>query len=355
MEKLLILQDKRGYTASSLLPDSHRKINGELLKKELEQRNIEVEIRNLHDLVFPTKYRGWYIVYPSSEDAGLFYKEYIEDILLRLALDGAILLPRFELFRAHHNKVFMELYRTILSKEYNTIQSTVFYGTDDLERKINFGITFPIVMKTSEGAGSCGVSIAQNRKEAIKKAKKMGKIIFYGNYYSRVRKACHILKQLFMKCVGQCFVDTPKIQEKMVFQTLVPNLSCDYKVLVFGEKYYLLRRKVKNKDFRASGSGNLEFPERFTDIEREVLSFAKKAYKQLSTPLLSIDIAHDGEKCHLIEFQCLNFGPYTLQFSDCYYMQNNDGEWSEILGKSVLEEEMARAYSGYVKGNSMEE
>lgn len=355
MERLLILQDKRGYTAGSLLPEAHRKIDGGILKKELEKRDMEVEIRNLHELIFPTKYKGWYVVYPSSEDAGLFYKGYIEDILLRLMLDGAILLPRFELFRAHHNKVFMELYRTMLSEEYNSIQSTVFYGTDDLEKKLNSSIQFPIVMKTSEGAGSCGVSIAYNRREAIKEAKKMGKITYYGNYYSRMQKLRHVLGRMYMKLKRQYYIDTPKIQEKMIYQILVPNLSCDYKVLAFGEKYYLLRRKVRKKDFRASGSGKLEFPEKFTDTEREVLSFAKKAYEQLHTPLLSIDIAHDGERCHMIEFQCLNFGPYTLQFSECYYMQSDSGEWLRMSGKSVLEEEMARAYSEYVKGNSVEQ
>lgn len=353
MEKILILQDKRGYTAGSLLPEAHRKIDGEFLKKELEKQDMVVEIKNLHELVFPTQYKGWYIVYPSSEDAGLFYKEYIEDILLRLTLEGAILLPRFELFRAHHNKVFMELYRTILSEEYNSIQSVVFYGADDLEKKLSSSKQFPIVMKTSEGAGSSGVSIAHNKKEAVKKAKKMGNIIFYGNYYSRMQKLRHILGRLHMKLKGEYYIDTPKIQEKMVYQTLIPNLSCDYKVLVFGKKYYLLRRKVRKNDFRASGSGKLEFPEEFTDIEREVLTFAKKAYEQLHTPLLSIDIAHDGKKCHMIEFQCLNFGPYTLQFSECYYVQDNYGGWSRLQGNSILEEEMAKAYSEYVKGNSV--
>lgn len=75
-------------------------------------------------------------------------------------------------------------------------------------------------------------------------------------------------------------------------------------MLVFGEKYYILRRKVRKNDFRASGSGKREFPEYLTDVECQVLDLAYKAFCEIDTPLLSIDIAHDGEKCHMIEFQC---------------------------------------------------
>ena len=92
----------------------------------------------------------------------------------------------------------------------------------------------------------------------------------------------------------------------------------------------------------------MEFPEEFTTLEKNVLDFAKGAYEQLDSPLLSIDIAYDGKKCHMIEFQCLNFGPYTLQFSNAYYHYVS-GTWEKVVTKSVLEEEMATAYIRYVR------
>lgn len=348
MYQFLILYDKRGYTAGSLLSNSKKKIDLKILKKSLCEYDATVETKCIHDISFPSKYNNWYVIYPSSEDAGLFYKEYIEDILLRLSLDGAILLPKFELFRAHHNKVFMELYRTRLSKEYNTIKSTHFYGIDDLKNKIK-NEKFPVIVKTSAGAGSSGVSKVDNFNDAVKRVKKMGRISYYNYYYSHKRQWIHFWGRLLMNIRKIYYMDPPKKQEKMIYQTFIPNLDCDYKVLVFGHKYYLLNRKVRQNDFRASGSGYLEFPNKLTEKEKKILSYAKDAYKQLDTPLLSIDIAYDGNICHMIEFQCLNFGPYTLQFSPCYYVFEED--WKRIEKKSVLEKEMANSYVTYIQRN----
>ena len=347
MKKILILLDKRKYLSTSLR-NKEKMVDYNIIRKNLEKKGVEVEIKSLHELIFPTKYDKWYVIFPSSEDAGLFYKEYIEDILLRLQLDGAILLPRFEMFRAHHNKVFMESYRTLLSQEYNTIHSFSFYGIDDLKRKLNSEIIYPVILKTSSGAGSSGVAIANNKVETIAKARKMSKITFYGCYFTRKRGIKSIIRRTIRFMTGQLGLEAPRIQEKMICQSFVANLSCDYKVLVFGEKYYLLRRKTKKNDFRASGSGLLEFPNEFTETEKEILNYSRVAYKQLNTPLLSIDIAFDGNTCHMIEFQTLNFGPYTLQFSNCYYKYKSSGDWSRIFEESILEEEMANAYIYYI-------
>lgn len=342
MNRILILHDNRGYVAGSLLSDAGRKINIDLLKKKLEEYGCHVHVMNLHDLTFPSVYKGWYVIYPSSEDYGLFYKGYIEDILLRLELDGAILLPSFIFFRAHHNKVLMELMRNHMSIEYRTLSSAAFYSIDDLKKLTSRGISYPVVLKAAAGSGSAGVALARDEKELLKKAKKMGKITFYGVCYTRINKIRHCLGMARRKLMGIKVVELPEPREKMILQKFVPNLSHDYKVLVFGEKYYILRRKVRDHDFRASGSGKLEFPEILGEIETMVLDFARGAYEQIGTPLLSIDIAYDGERCHMVEFQCLNFGPYTLQFSSAYYQKEETG-WIEIHRKSILEEEMANA------------
>lgn len=350
MIKILLLHDKRGYIARSLLTDSGDRIDIDLLKHNLESMGATVEVRSLHDLEFPTEYRGWYVIYPSSEDAGLFYKGFIEDILLRLQMDGAILLPSFEMFRAHHNKVFMEMCRSQLSESYRTLASHFFYGADDLSEKLNkMNIKYPIVLKTSAGAGSSGVCIAKDKDEAIEKAKKMSKIYFFGVNYSLARQMRHKLGKWKRKVMRITLLEKPRLSEKMIFQPFIPDLLNDYKVLVFDKKYYLLKRAVRENDFRASGSGKLSFPEQLTEVEEKVLNFAKGAYEEINAPLLSIDIAFDGDKCHMIEFQCINFGPYTLQFSEWYYMLNDKNVWERVNKKSILEEEMAVSYVSYVR------
>ncbi len=353
MKRFLVLYDKRGYTASSLEKDARGMIDKALLKQYLMDNGAdEVEIVSVHDLVFPCNYRGWYVIYPSDEVSGLFYKEFIEDILLRLMKDGAILLPRFELFRAHHNKSFMELYRTVLSEDYNTIQTVGFYGIDDLKHKLaEQTISYPVVVKTSQGAGSAGVAIAKSEAELLSVAKKMSKITYYNNYETWFRKKGRDIRKIIRKSTNSKAPERVEINEKLIIQTFIPNLGNDYKVLVFNEKYYLLKRLVRDGDFRASGSGKLLFPDKLEDEEMKVLSFARQAYAELNTPLLSIDIAYDGNKCHMVEFQCLNFGPYTIQFSDGYHLCDENGNWSKIEKKSILEEEMAKSYIAYINRN----
>lgn len=72
-------------------------------------------VKRFADIDFRTEnYHKEWVLYQSSEDPGILYKDYIEDILLALELQGARLIPDFKYFRAHHNKIFMELLRDIL-------------------------------------------------------------------------------------------------------------------------------------------------------------------------------------------------------------------------------------------------
>lgn len=352
LHKILMLYDKRGYLAMNLLPGAGRRVDLGRMKASLEKTGCIVEVECLHNLKFPSSYKGWFVIYPSSEDPGLFYKDYIENILIQLQEEGAILLPRFELFRAHHNKAFMELQRKRMSAPFQTVISETIHFLNEIDDiRIQ---SYPVVIKTSEGSGSVGVSLAHNKKELKKKAKRMGEVVFRGTGYSQKRHIQHILGVWKRKILKEFVCETPFPRANLVIQTFIPGLDRDYKVLIFGEKYYLLQREVRKNDFRASGSGKLSFPEELGLIENLVLSFARQAYLELNTPMLSIDIAYDGKKCHMIEFQCLNFGPYTLQFSKCFF-KYDCGVWTKIVSESILEEEMVNSWMHYLSKFNREE
>lgn len=346
--KILILTDFKGYIGTSLLPNQNGTLSGKILKKYFEEKGYLVEIKNLHELNTDLDWGGWYVIYPSNEASGLFYKEFIEDVILKLQIKGAILLPDFNLFRAHHNKVFEELYRTLLQDDrLKTVKSYIIYSPNDIKYLRN-KIVYPIVIKTSQGAGSSGVAIANSELDLIKKIYRMGKVKYSSmnwNWYKEVHFLIGTLKRKILK--QNKIIKTPQ-REKIVLQTFISGLNCDYKVLVFGSKYYLLRREIRKNDFRASGSGKMFFPENLTMEEEKVLELAKTAYEEINQPLLSIDIAYDGKECHMIEFQCISFGPYTLQKSKWYFTKNS-GKWVKVIHNSILEEEMANAVDLYVK------
>lgn len=350
-KKMLILTDQRGFLAGSKLPNKLM-IDVKLIKRQLEKVGFQIKILSIHNVKFPSKFKGWFVVYPSSEDPGLFYKEYIEDILLGLQMEGAILLPDFNMFRAHHNKMFMEIYRKSLSEEYNIIDSICFYGVRDFKRKAESIKKYPVVIKTAEGSSSAGVYLAHDKDEALRIVGKVSKISYYSAIYEPIQKVKDSIKPFFVR-VGLRKRELYKMPacQKMIAQSFVDNLMCDYKVLVFGEKYYVLRRKVRDNDFRASGSGKFEYPQGLNIELIGILDYVKKLYVELNVPLLSADVAYDGEKCYLIEFQCVNFGPYTLEFSDHYY-EYHSNSWIIVDDKSNLELEMVNAYVGYIDSGS---
>lgn len=356
MRTIIILQDHNEYTTTSLKSGINRSISQEKVKENLENKGYNVMIESLHHLDEKSLKPGMFVFYPSSEDRGLFYKEYIGDVLMDLDIHGLILLPEYKYFHAHHNKVFMELLRKRLKhEELKTISTENFYDMRDLKKslkKIEKVIGYPMVIKTSSGSGAAGVALAKDRNELLSKAKKMGEIS-YSRKNDSIFKNVGLskLKTKVLKLAGKPYMIRTYPREKMVLQSFIPNLQYDYKVLIYGDKYYVLKRLIRDNDFRASGSGKLIFPEGINTEICKVLDLARLLFMELDVPMLSVDIAYDGEKCHMIEFQCLSFGPYTMQFSNAYYKLNKDKHWERVISQSNLEDEISDSLDRYIRGH----
>lgn len=133
--------------------------------------------------------------------------------------------------------------------------------------------------------------------------------------------------------------------KRYLLQEFVPDLEEDWKVLIFSDKYYVLNRKIRENDFRASGSGKLEYIE----PPEEVLYFAKDCFKKLDVPFASLDICMDKNKeCYLIEYQGVHFGPYTLINSEWYYKYDKSC-FIKKDEKSDLAIEYAKSYIKYLE------
>ncbi len=104
-----------------------------------------------------------------------------------------------------------------------------------------------------------------------------------------------------------------------VSQDFVPGLRGDFKVLRYGTRFYAIARKNRPDDFRASGSGVLDFrPEEWHDMT-PVLDSAWAWSECMASPFVSMDIGHapetSGATPVLIEFQCVSFGPSAIENS----------------------------------------
>lgn len=264
------------------------------------------------------RWKGALVLYTSSEEPGLHYKSYLEDIVSALELKGAKVLPKAMFLRAHENKVFMEQLRKILLPvEQQTLQAKTFASLEELNQAIQEKqLTLPTVIKTASGAMSKGVYLAKTEAELLKVIKKISSTL---DFKRSIKEKIRIQKH-------KGYLPESQNQRKFILQPFIPNLTCDWKVLIYGNKIFILKRNIKGDDFRASGSGfnykagsEAEFPILYLDF---VYSF----FETLNLPNLSLDFAFDGKTPYIIEFQALYYGTSTQSKCKDYYEQV-DGKW----------------------------
>ncbi len=358
MTKVLLLSIDSNYLAPKFIGDQDYHISAKIdiskMITVLKNNNIEVEQVDIKNIDYSRNYHGYYVVYPSSEKRGLFYKGYLEDVLLRLLSDGAILIPRFDLFRAHSNKAYQELLRTTFKDErLRRPWSRIIGRLKDLEKQVFE--EYPYVVKSAAGAGSTGVVLAENYKELYAAAKRLSTVTYMDYYYTWKRDFFYIpfvwrMKVWLYKKMGrsQSLLHPKHVENdnKIIVQKYIKGLCSDYKVLYYGGKFFVLKRDNRDDDFRASGSGKFEFP---TDIDgiKSILDFAELCANEINAPMISMDIGRNDDDCHLIEFQCLEFGPYTIQFSK-WHFEKNDDKWVKVMGSVNMEEETAMAIVKYI-------
>lgn len=269
------------------------------------------------------------LIYTSSEDPRI--RQYVIDHVY-LAARFCHVIPSLDALLAHENKGFQQIYREKMN--FGDLPGKYFFHLNDA---LN---TYPYVFKTATGAGSSGVKLIRSSKHA-RRLRSLFKVspkriaLFLMRWLMLDKRSYEVYKYRYK---GKCLA---------VAQEFVPNLRCDYKVLIFGEKYFVLERAVRKKSFKASGSGLFRFPSK-SDLPSNLLCYAEQMFYAIGSPYASLDIAVSGSKIVLIEYQATNFGPYTLVNSGGYFSKNEEG-WFYVEGRSSLEECFSDALHKYIK------
>jgi glutathione synthase/RimK-type ligase-like ATP-grasp enzyme len=349
MKRLIILTDEESeflISKSNFKYFTSMDINK--IKEYFESKDYTVDIYKFSQLDLCQDYKDVCILYQTSEAPGSFYKRYIEDLVYFQEKQGAMMLPAHQLLLAHHNKIFMELWRSgFTDSSLKTVKSWCYGSWVDAR---NFNVTFPVVIKQASSSGGAGVFMASGKKEFDRKVKKAGQLVvanglksLFINYLKISAKKIVLYfaseKSKYLK------YDVTPISASLIVQTFIPGLSGDYKVLYFGGKYFMMYRKNRENDFRASGSGTfLPVPEK--DHEG-LLTFARKLTLEVDFPIIGMDIGFDGNGYHLIEFQVIHIGTSALHRSK-FWHEFHDGRWVRYEGLSNLEEEFSRSVYNHI-------
>jgi len=192
--------------------------------------------------------------------------------------------------------------------------------------------TFPKVFKLRHGASSSNVQLAETKHAARKLVQKA-----FGRGFSQYRPLSNLKERWRKFRVGQAdfkdvlkgvvrfgyTTDFDRILNKergyVLFQDYISNKTFDLRVIVIGPKAFAIKRQIRPGDFRASGSGIIEYDKE--NFSEEIIQKSFELAKKLKSKTLALDYIID-KKPMLIE---VNFGYTGLVYRPC------EGFWDEQL------------------------
>ena len=329
MKKIYLLTNSCG-----LIPQrtyERESLNIEIMANIFRNNSFEVLTLNFNTFINGNyEITNNYFFYASSQFTA--YKEYIQDILIHIKSNNGIIIPNFNSFIAHENKMLQELEmkRLDIKSPSSNIVGTYEEGMDFLNKS-----TFPIIAKKSKGFGSKTVEKINSIKE--------GKIFLKKNLTDGVTLNIGYFKWLYKKWKYNTLY--PRQHGKVIFQEMIENLLFDWKVLIFNDVCFVLKRFIKKDDFRASGSGIFDYKAIPSD---KVLNFALEIRKKLNIPFASFDIVESNNQCFLIEYQSIHFGLLTASNAEVYYKYENNN-WNTYKKDLEVDYFFANSIVDYIK------
>ncbi len=166
--------------------------------------------------------------------------------------------------------------------------------------------TFPVVFKLRRGSSSVNVTLIRDKREARKFINKMfGRGItserlrgsidtrrkdlgFYGLWYRNMADLYRILKRQPISN----YEETHK--NYILFQRYLPDNQFDTRITIIGERAFLFRRFVRPFDFRASGSGNIDWNQ--DEVDPRCIKLAFEISRRLGSQSMAYDILYDENR-----------------------------------------------------------
>ena len=226
------------------------------------------------------------------------------------------------------------------------VNTDVFYSKKSALAFIE-NATFPKVFKLRGGAGSSNVKLVHSKAQAKKLISKAFGAGFptYDRWGNLKETWIHFNRNPakkyleFLKSIRRFFVSTEfayiKGPEKgyVLFQEFIPNNTFDIRVVVIGERAFALKRLVRKNDFRASGSGMIEYDKEL--IDERCVKIAFEVTHKMKGQCVAFDFVFDPSNNPLIVeinygftheayFKCPGFWDKNLNWHE---EQFNSAEW----------------------------
>lgn len=212
------------------------------------------------------------------------------------------------------------------------IPSWVFWKYEDAMRFLESEKEFPLVFKLSCGAGSANICKLNEKNEAIEIIEKMfGAGVFpytdneYRNYSmdglrnypaftERLNYAIRYVKNKKMPPMPAYW----QLQKDYVyFQKFMPDNSYDIRITIIGNRAFGFIRHNRKDDFRASGSGKIEYDQ--TKIPLNAIEIAFQLAKKAHLQSVGIDFLLNEKKEPLINEMSYGFSAKAVHECPGYW------------------------------------
>ncbi len=319
-------------------------LNVQKIVEELTLNGYHVEVYDFHEVVNGNiQMENKTILYAFSQKEN--YRQYIKDLMFHLNKTNEII-PSYDLLMCHENKGYQEIY----NKEIDLKSLWGLYYTSSEELDVQ-SFNYPVVLKTTSGNNGKGVFLIRDADHMENVTQRLRKRIGWGKHLDLLRRK-HIRNKTFPEYPGfsneQDYIEYKeyiKVEQNFVIQEFVPDLSYDHRVLIAFDRYYVMKRKIKDGDFRASGSKKFVFN---AVPDKELLEYSRSVYEKFDSPFLSIDVLFDGKNYFLAEYQALHFGMAVQAKSKGFFVRNDAGEWSYKKEKPNQEKVFAETLTSYL-------
>lgn len=289
---------------------------------EIQYKIIHIDSNHLINEIKECKYLLWNWYHDESFNS-LFSKKI--NILLSTHYKSNIY-PDIHTIQTYDDKLLQKYIFELYDIEHP--ETDIFYKKEEALNYLN-KTKFPFIFKLSSGAGSYNVKKINNLKQGkkiIRKSFRNGfkKIDRYSLFKDAIYgKGSYSFK---LKAFYRLFYKTefekvsPREKKYVIFQKFIPNTSYDIRIIVVFDKAIGLIRYNRENDFRASGSGLINFDASL--IPESVIRDSFKISKKLQTQTLALDFLVDENKHKVVEV--------SYAFSNDLYL-DCQGYWTEDL------------------------
>lgn len=235
------------------------------------------------------------------------------------------------------------------------VPSYVFYDKKNALSWIR-NTTYPKVFKLKGGAGASNVQLIQTEDDAKKLViKAFGKGFLQFDRVEALKERLRKYKEGktsivgVLKGFGRMFLKPEFAKQQarergyVYFQDFIPDNDSDIRVIIVDNKAFAIKRKVRENDFRASGSGSFIYDKSKINFASVKLSF--ELNKKIKATSIAFDFVLDSDNNpKVVE---VSYGFKTEVYDPCPGYWNSNLEWCE--GEFNPQEWMIHSILGTLK------